>query len=250
MNEKMYKLAGKLRASYHKKINNTYIWSSLARDAVELASKNEEFLSTEKVQVPTRKAGKKRTITRKKSDLIKILTSAGNTDFNFSIHTYIVAQVEAFFSDLIRGVLRIDKRKLRTRIQGIDHTKKVDVDLILSSESIEEVIEDLIDKELIGIFYASPEKQFQYLQRIVGVDVDESIEYLFSKWKEYKAARDLIVHNHGVINDIYISKSGEHARGVVGDSVVITGEDIDSVVADSKSLIGRITNSVQQKNKV
>jgi len=250
MSEELYQLAGKLRTSYHKNINNTYIWSSLARDAIALAAKDDEFLSTEKVQVPSRRIGKKKTITRKKSDLIKILTSASNTDFNFSIHTYIVAQVEAFFSDLIKGVLRLDKRKLKTRVQGIDYTKKIDVDLILNSSSIEEVIEDLINKELSNIFYSSPEKQFEYLQRVVGIEVDEGIKKLFNQWKEYKAARDLIVHNHGIINETYLFKAGENARGSIGESVVITDEYIDSLVAESKSLIGRVTSSLQRQNKV
>jgi hypothetical protein len=250
MKEELYKLAGGLRTTYQKKINNTYIWSSLARDALSLASTNDIFLDSEKVQVPTRTSGKKKTITRKKSDLVKILVSAENADFNFSIHTYIVAQVEAFLSDLIRGVLKIDKRKLKTRVQGIDHVKKVDVSLILDSDSIDEMIDDLINKELVGVFYASPEKQFEYLQKVVGVKVDDKLEELFDKWKEYKATRDLIVHNLGVVNEVYLAKAGDYSRGTLGDHVSVSKEYIDSLVAETKSLIGRISNSIQRQNKV
>lgn len=250
MKEELYTLAGSLRTAYHKKINNTYIWSSLARDALSLASTNDQFLESEKVQVPTSTSGKKKTITRKKSDLMKILVSAENADFNFSIHTYIVAQVEAYLSDLIRGVLKIDKRKLKTRVQGIDHVKKVDVSLILDSDSMDEIINSLINQELVGVFYASPEKQFEYLQRVVGVEVDERTEELFNKWKEYKATRDLIVHNHGIINEVYLAKAGNYSRGGLGEQVSVSGVYIDSLVAETKSLIGRISNSIQRQNKV
>jgi hypothetical protein len=103
---------------------------------------------------------------------------------------------------------------------------------------------------LSNIFYSSPEKQFEYLQRVVGIEVDERIEILFNKWKEYKATRDLIVHNHGIINEVYLFKADKNARGSIGDSVVITDEYIDTLVAESKSLIGSITTSLQRQNKV
>lgn len=250
MKEELYKLAGALRTDYQKKINNTYIWSSLARDAIIEASINNAFLEKEKVKVPTKKAGKTKNIIRRKADLVNILNTAGSADFNFSVHTYIVAQVEAFFSDLIKGVLGIDRRKLKIRVQGIEHTKKIDVDIILDSSSLEAVIEDIINRELVSIFYASPERQFEYLQNVIGVQVDERTEYLFCKWKEYKATRDLLVHNHGVINEIYLTKARDHARGNIGDNILVTKDYLDTVVAEVKSLIGRICTAIQKENKV
>lgn len=248
--KQLYELAGKLRVSYQKKINNTYIWSSLARDALLMAAKNDEFLESEKLNVPTKSAGKIRRIRREKTDLVELLQSAESTEFNFSIHTYIVAQVEAYLSDLVRGVLNIDKRRLKTRVQGIDHVKKVDVSSIIDAESIDEITDELIDRELIAIFYASPEKQFEYLEKVIGVEIDSKTEQLFKNWKEYKATRDLIVHNHGVVNDMYIKKAGSLARAELGNQIEVTSEYIDSLVAETKSLVGRISNSIQRDNKV
>lgn len=250
MKNELHKLAGALRNDYQKKINNTFIWSSLARDAIIDASKNNDFLEKEKVKVPTKQAGRTKTITRKKADLVNILDSAGRQDFNYSVHTYIVAQAEAFFSDLIKGVLKTDRRKLKIRVQGIEHTKKIDVDDVLDYASIDEAIDDIINRELVSIFYASPEKQFEYLQRVIGVQVDERLETLFNRWKEYKATRDIIVHNHGIINDTYLAKARDNARGRPGETISVTKDYLDTLVAEVKSLIGRICSSIQKQNKV
>lgn len=81
------------------------------RDAIIEASKNEDFLNNESMNIPTKK-NKTKVIKRNKDDLLKILSLAESKEFNFSIHTYIVAQVEAFLFELIKETLRLGKRKL------------------------------------------------------------------------------------------------------------------------------------------
>jgi hypothetical protein len=249
MKTKLYELAGDLRTAYQKKINNTHILASIAYEAINVASANTEIISSKKFNVPSRSASKTRSITRTKEKLEEILNSAADTDFNYSIFTFIVAQVEAFLSDLISGVLRIDKRRLKTRVSGIDHTNKLDISEVIDSESIDDVIDHIIKKELVGIFYASPEKQFEYLEKVIGISIDEKLSELIQKWKEYKAARDIIIHNSGVINELYLKKAGDQARWEQGDNLVVDQDYLNSLVAESKSLIGKICTAVQKKNK-
>lgn len=248
MKEELYTMAGNLRKKYQKKINDTCFWSSIARDAIIEASKNENFLNNETISIPTKK-NKVKVVKRKKNDLLEILSLAENKEFNFSIHIYIVAQVEAFLSDLIKEILKIDKRRLKTKVQGINHIKNLDVNIILDSSSLDDIINELIDFELNSVFYASPEKQLEYLQKVIGLTVNARIEELFNKWKEYKATRDIIVHNNGVINDTYLFKVHTHSRGNDGEEILVDKEYINLLIIDSKSLIGQITSSIQKENK-
>lgn len=248
MNNKIYILAGKLRTTYHKKINDTYIWTSIATSAIIEASANDEFLSKESIKVPTR-SSKMKEIKRDKQALSNILEAAVKYDFNHSILTYLIAQIEAYFSDLIYGVLKIDNRRLKTKVNGINHTKTITVDEIINADSIESIIDELINKELISIFYASPEKQFEYLRLILGIEFDEKIEILFNKYIEYKASRDIVVHSSGIINDIYLKKSQENARGNIGDVLIIDENYLHNLAADSKSLIGKLSSALQKNSK-
>ncbi|MFW3426983.1 hypothetical protein ACN9KI_08925 [Aliarcobacter butzleri] len=248
MKEKIYKLAGKLRTAYQKKINDTYIWTSIASSAIYDASNNDDFLSKESIKVPTNQL-KVKEVKRTKEDLSKILISATSNDFNHAILTFLVAQVEAFFYDLICGVLLIDKRRLKIKIDGINHIKTINVDDILNAETLDTIIEDLVNKELISIFYASPEKQLEYMNKILGIKFDDKIELLFNKWKEFKASRDIIVHNSGIINDTYIKKSGIFARGNIDSTLVIDEKYLHSLIAESKSLIGILCTTLQRHNK-
>ena len=249
MKKELYELAGDLRGTYQKKINNTHIWASIAYEAINVASANTEILSSKTFKVPSRSASKTRSIWRTKETLEEILNSAADTDFNYSIFTFIVAQVEAFLSDLISGVLRIDKRRLKTKVPGIDHTNKIDISEIIDSDDIDDIIEQIIKKELVGIFYASPEKQFEYLEKVIGISIDDKLSDLASKWKEYKATRDIIIHNSGVANEVYVKKAGDHAKWKDSESIVVDQDYLNSLVADSKSFIGKICTAIQKKNK-
>jgi hypothetical protein len=249
MKNEIYSLAGHLRTTYHRKINNTHIWTSIAHDAIAVASVDPSILSSGKFSVPSKSGKRVRTIKRTRSDLEAVLQTAESTDFYHLVHTYIVAQVEAFFSDLIAGVLRIDKRRLKTKVSGVDHISKIEITEVIDASDIDEIIEGIIEKELVGIFYASPVKQREYLEKAIGIKKDDRIEPLFGKWFEYKATRDIIVHNSGLVNDLYIKKAGSNAVWGVGDDVELDQKYLSALVADSKSLIGKICSSIQRKNK-
>ena len=161
-----------------------------------------------------------------------------------------VAQFEAFQSDLISRILKIDKRRLKIRINGIDHVNKIDVSNILDVDSYDVVIENIIQKELSNIFYASSSKQNEYLQKIIGIEFDDRLNELSEKWIEYKATRDLIVHNAGIVNKKYLNKVGDMARWRLDEQVIVDEKYLNGFIAESKSFIGKICTSVQKKNKV
>lgn len=62
-----------------------------------------------------------------------------------------------------------------------------------------------------------------------------------------KATRDLLVHNDGVINAIYLEKAGELARGQNGEVVPISSEYFESSVRDMKNMSSIIYRGLLNK---
>jgi hypothetical protein len=62
---------------------------------------------------------------------------------------------------------------------------------------------------LYKLFYASPNDYFKYLGDTIQIRLEED---LVLTYVEIKATRDLVIHNKGRINSIYIQKSGVKAR--------------------------------------
>lgn len=239
------KKIGKLRSDFQKSLNDIYIWCSVVVDALLQVSLDEEFLNHKDFIVPSSKSDLK-TVERGPKRVQSIINNALNYELYYSVLVYIVAQVEAFLNDVIRITLQFDNRRLLTQVQGIDTGKKVEVSEILSSDTKEILIDTIINRQLTSLFYASPSKQFEYIKKVLGVDIDTAIQ---SEWVELKATRDLIVHNYGTINDVYIKKCNVFARGNIGEKIVVDKIYFENAIAKMKSLIGKITSTLQRSIK-
>ena len=149
------------------------------------------------------------------SDLPDHFSSARNAYFFSLVHQQQVALFESLFFDLVR-ILLVD------RPERLSKKKQVDYETIICSETKEEIIWKLIDRELNEIKYKNVAEWFIYLNKIVGLPVieDQNLEII----AEAKAARDILVHNAGIINNIYINKSGNAARFKIGQKIDITGD--------------------------
>ena len=247
--EEYTKAIGELRTSHQRSLNNMYIWCSIAIRALKDSLENEEFISATRFKVPSKTKVKApttirhKTVSRDFDKVREVITRASDQDLYVSVFVFAVAQVEAFLNDLISAALRFDNRRLKTKVQGVEHTKRIDVEEVVDCASKEDLIDSIIQKELTALFYASPFHQFEYLRRVVGAEVDEAVK---NDWIELKASRDLVVHNSGVINGIYLSKCGALARGKNGESIQIDEEYFSYAIAVMKSLIGQSTSSLQR----
>jgi hypothetical protein len=87
--------------------------------------------------------------------------------------------------------------------------KKIDLKDIIAAKSLEEVYLSIINQKIFKLFYASPSDYFKYIGEGMQIKLDQD---LVLNYIEIKATRDLIVHNKGKVNDIYIQKAGIKAR--------------------------------------
>lgn len=175
-----------------------------------------------------------------------MLNNAKTTDIYYSVFVFIVAKVEDFFSDVTALILTMDSRRIKTNVSGIDLVKKFDVEEILNSVDKNEIISKIIRQNLISLFYAGPAKQKEYFERILGIKLEDE---LWNDWFEFKATRDIIVHNSGIINNLYVEKSGQRSRGNIGDKIVVDSQYFSDSLATMKRIIGKCDVSARKSLK-
>lgn len=115
---------------------------------------------------------------------------------------HFVSLFEDFIFDVLRAWLihypeSLSKKELRLQV-------------VLNAADKAEIVRAVIDKELLGLAYDPIVEWFKYLDKIarLGCPNRNQIERL----AEIKASRDVLIHNKGIANAIYIDKSLGRAR--------------------------------------
>lgn len=130
------------------------------------------------------------------------------------VHQNQVSLFEHLFFDLL-------KIMISHQPQSLSGKKQVDYSTVFEAESKEALIGKLIEKELNEIKYKNVCEWFGYLYKIASIPELPKDE--LEKIAEAKASRDILVHNAGVINQVYIQKSGNASRFSIGEKIDISG---------------------------
>ena len=124
----------------------------------------------------------------------------------------LVTIMETLMNDILKSILIEYPNKIPSK-------KKVDVECILSSNTIEEAKLIIVDSILNEIAYKSPKDYAAEFDKYTGVNLLENP--VFHKYIELKATRDIHIHNAGYANDIYTTKSGVLSRVKSGEYLPI-----------------------------
>lgn len=235
---------GRFRSQKQKLINDTYLWVSLAVKALDTISESDSDLQRTKFHVPSTVKGK--TVIRKPDDLKRILHTARDKDLYQSTFIFVVAQFEGFLSDVIALYLQYDQRKLKMNVSGGQTNKKIDISEVLDCKNQESIVNLIINKQLGDLFYAGPKAQREYIENVLSVRLEE-LHWL--NWFEFKATRDLLVHNSGIINNIYLEKAGKQSRGELNEYITINKTYFENSLSKIKSMIGKIENGIRKTLK-
>jgi hypothetical protein len=136
---------------------------------------------------------------------------------------------ENFYFDLLRLWMTAYPQSLGKRM--------VDFKSMLDLPDKDAIIQLVVRKELNEVMYDRPAEWFTYLEGKAKLGCPSADEV--ARIAEAKASRDLLVHNRGIVNQTYESKSGNLARFHDGDKIEIpehyhreTWELIRKVVSD------------------
>lgn len=108
---------------------------------------------------------------------------------------------------------------------ALSGNKSIKTKLLKKVSGMSGLLDLMIRNELHDLLYGGLKDLFLYFKNNLGVSVDETtVETLI----EIKATRDVIVHNKGQINDIYLDKTDGFSRGKLGDLVSLNASYIES----------------------
>ena len=147
-----------------------------------------------------------------KNDLVQRYSFLGNSQLALNGIYQLVTIMETVLGDLLRIVLMKFPSKIGSK-------RSIKSSAILSATSIEELQLHTIDSLLNEIAYKSPKEYAKEFEHFMSINLLECPAY--HRYIETKATRDIYIHNRGNVNEVYLSKSGSHARAKSGEALPI-----------------------------
>lgn len=138
-----------------------------------------------------------------KEELVERYSHLGVNMLPINVIFQLVMIMETLMNDILRMIFLEYPKKLPS-------AKKIDIDCVLNSSSIEQIKLNIVDEILNEIAYKSPRNYAEEFEKYTGVKLLENPVY--HKYIELKATRDVHIHNSGIANDVYLYKSGVMAR--------------------------------------
>ncbi|MGO9920465.1 MAG: hypothetical protein ACLQIB_37965 [Isosphaeraceae bacterium] len=171
-------------------------------------------------------------------DLLKLYPGYRTTYLQGLSFVQLTTLFEAFVFDFLRLLLTNDPRHLAQK-------KQIEVGVALSAADRGALVLLVAERELNELKYDRPRAWFDYMSKIVklGCPTADEIERI----AEMKAARDLLIHNSGIVNRIYLDKAGTKKRYAVGDKVVIDRPYFDECWVLAKKLVDDIAAGAKRR---
>jgi len=247
MKKKLFDKIYRLHINVVKDLNNSYIFLQKVIPIIERecrSLKGGDKLIDKTYQVPSRK---EKVFTkeafRTDIEVKQILELVARTGLYENTLVTNVSKFESYLFDTLKEVLKKFPNKLSITVQGIGNYKDIPLQLIMQSESIDSLMNEIISNRIIMVSYATPQNYLRYFQEITGcsTDKDEFADYI-----EIKATRDLIIHNSGIINETYKTKVGEKSRGTIGDKIAVDKTYFDHSIATMKRISGLIRKDTEK----
>jgi hypothetical protein len=234
----------RLHLAFVRKINDVHIFAQQAIPLLEEARNTYESSSHKKDRryyVPSINRTKFARRTDKELKVVYERFIASELFENLIVTA--VSQFESMLFEVLGLVIRSYPQKLTLNVQGIQVERNVPVELLLQLDNLENVLVEVIRRRINAVSYASPKAYLEYLNAVAGIKTSDPA---FLDYVEIKATRDIIVHNGGIINEIYIQKAGEKSRGILNDRLTIDSEYFDHCVATLKRISGIIQRDVEK----
>jgi hypothetical protein len=141
-----------------------------------------------------------------------------------------VSAFEAFLFDILHRLLLHNPWQFSER--------QLDFGTVLKAASRDEIISDVIWRQLNELKYEHLREWFAAAKKAVKLDcpTEDEIDTL----AEIKAVRDILEHNAGVVNEIYLRKAGNKARYKVGNHIELE----DAYHLESWRLIKKVVRDI------
>lgn len=197
-------------------------------------------------RVPSR-VGKTGIAKRTPKEVASLFERFAQRELHANLLLVCVSRFESLLNDVLRLFLNTFPEKLSVGPKGGDSSKQIPISTVVEATTIEEARKTVAESRLQGVFYAEPKDYLAYFKSIIGVDIPEK---LFNSFVEIKATRDIIIHNDGKINALYLRKSDKCSRGELGDRIPLDEEYFEQCISVMKSISGEIEKQVRTTHEV
>jgi len=236
--QRNYMLFRRPRTRAVRALNNIYVINTLARNA--LASAKEQLAQDRgrlDFEVPSVR-GERVVTARHRGIILGLLAQAIDRDLRAQALVACAALTENYLADMLRLLFRGYPKKLASE------EKAVDLALVLAADNLDDVVSAVIERQIHSLFYERPENYFKFIEHVLSVSIPKEIKGTYS---ELKATRDILVHNDGVANAIYVRKAGTHARVQDGQPIQVHEAYFDASITSMKKLIQSVYSQLLRK---
>lgn len=189
-------------------------------------------------------AGKTKFARRKNDELIAIYDHYLTTGLYETFLVSGVSMFETFLADIFKFVFEEYPQSIGRKFTGISATTALPVDVVFDSANKSEIVEEIVNRHLAGVFYARPDVYTAYLCELTGANRDDKA---FADYIEIKATRDLIVHGNLIVNGVYLDKAGPKARGKLGAEIPVDEKYFGHFVGTVTRISGILERDSQKK---
>jgi hypothetical protein len=234
----------RLHLAFVRKMNDVHIFTQqaipLLLEAHDLYEDSENS-KDRRYYVPS--VGRTKFARRKDIELMEIYERFISRELYENLIVTAISQFESMLFEVVKLIINAYPQKLTLSVHGVDMDRNVSLEVLLRSGSLEEVFTDVIGKRINAISHARPQAYLDYLNGIAGITTSDTA---FLDYIEIKASRDIIIHNAGIVNDVYLQKAGERARGQLNKKLVIDGDYFDHCIATLKRISGIIQRDIDK----
>jgi len=148
----------------------------------------------------------------KKAELIERYRFLANTQLAINGIYQLVTVVEAMLGDIVRAIILKYPHKLTTK-------RTLSMETVLKASSLEEIHLRAVESLLNDLSYKTPREFAEEVGELMSIKPLECPA--FHEYIEIKASRDILIHNRGIANEVYVRKSGSHARVAAGQRLPV-----------------------------
>lgn len=229
----------KKHLALYRYLNDAWILTMLTRP--QLKQKAEELrasLRKGKRRYTVPKRGGTVDSRRTDADLANVLESQFRRGIYETNIVSIVSRTEAYIQECVSTALISQPKKL-SLLSG----NGIPLDLFLAHTDRDDVIESYVASRCQELMFGKP---VDYLAKVAKVLSIEIAPKVVDPYIEIKATRDVIVHNMGRANRLYLDNAGPKARGQLDDELPIDENYFTDVITSIKALSGSIQRETEK----
>ena len=220
-------------------LNDFWIFTELLRPELDRQAKARRASKSKAKKPYSVPKGKSLVLSRRRDEDIGLIFMAQYDRGVFETHIIsMVSRAEAFLQDALSIVASEYPQKLSI----LADKNGIPLDLFLESVERDDVIRRFVAFKCEGLMFGKPSDYLDKAAKVLSIELDDEIVKDFI---EIKASRDIIIHNSGVINKLYVEKAGDRRRGEIGDELVIDRSYFRHVVITLKKLSGSIQSKTE-----